>query len=162
MTGLELRTEGAGSDAPGLRELVLHQQLLTPLDLEREYGLTEGCIFHGQMALDQLWFMRPVPGPAPYHTPIPNLFLCGAGSHPGGGVTGAPGGTRRGRCCEGLMWKIGTSQGRTAVRPYEASELFFKRQTPDVQISGVNVDSTACARRSSKNFRLIRIASVTS
>ena len=77
--------------APGIRGLVLHQQVLTPLDLEREYGLTEGCIFHGQMALDQLWFMRPVPGPAPYHTPIQNLFLCGAGAHPGGGVTGAPG-----------------------------------------------------------------------
>jgi phytoene dehydrogenase-like protein len=77
--------------APGIRDRVLHQQLLTPLDLEREYCLTEGCIYHGQMALDQLWFMRPVPGPAPYRTPIPNLFLCGAGSHPGGGVTGAPG-----------------------------------------------------------------------
>lgn len=77
--------------APGIRQMVLHQQVLTPLDLENEYGLTEGCIFHGQMALDQLWFMRPIPGPAPYHTPIPNLFLCGAGAHPGGSVTGAPG-----------------------------------------------------------------------
>ena len=80
--------------APGIRGQVLHEQILTPLDLEREYGLSEGCIFHGQMALDQLWFMRPVPGPAPYETPIPKLFLCGAGSHPGGGV---PAGTRRGR-----------------------------------------------------------------
>ena len=95
----ELALKALEEHAPGLRDLVLHQQLLTPLDLEREYGLSEGCIFHGQMALDQLWFMRPVPGPAPYHTPIPNLFLCGAGSHPGGGVTGAPGETRRGRCC---------------------------------------------------------------
>jgi phytoene dehydrogenase-like protein len=77
--------------APGIGDLVLHQQLLTPLDLEREYGLTEGCIFHGQMAFDQLWFMRPVPGAARYHTPIPNLLLCGAGAHPGGGVTGAAG-----------------------------------------------------------------------
>jgi phytoene dehydrogenase-like protein len=77
--------------APGIRGQVLHQQILTPLDLEREYGLSEGCIFHGQMALDQLWFMRPVPGPTPYQAPIPNLVLCGAGSHPGGGVTGAPG-----------------------------------------------------------------------
>jgi phytoene dehydrogenase-like protein len=88
---VELVLKALEEHAPGLRDLVLHQQLLTPLDLEREYGLSEGCIFHGQMALDQLWFMRPVPGPAPYHTPIPNLFLCGAGSHPGGGVTGAPG-----------------------------------------------------------------------
>ncbi len=82
-----------------MRELVLHQQVLTPLDLESEYGLTEGCIFHGQMALDQLWFMRPVPGPAPYHTPIPNLFLCGAGCPPRGRRHRRPGAaTRRGRC----------------------------------------------------------------
>ena len=77
--------------APGVRQLILGQQVLNPLDLEREYGLTEGCIFHGQMALDQLLFMRPVAGSGQYNTPVENLFLCGAGSHPGGGVTGAPG-----------------------------------------------------------------------
>ena len=77
--------------APGTRQLILHQQVLTPLDLEREYGLVEGCIFHGQMAMDQLLIMRPVAGFGQYSTPVENLFLCGAGSHPGGGVTGAPG-----------------------------------------------------------------------
>ena len=77
--------------APGIRDQVLHKQVITPLDLEREYGLTEGSIFHGQMALDQMLFMRPVAGAGSYQTPIENLFLCGAGSHPGGGVTGAPG-----------------------------------------------------------------------
>ena len=77
--------------APRIGELVIHQQILTPLDLERIYGLAEGCIFHGQMAFDQLLFMRPVPGYGQYETPIRNLFLCGAGAHPGGGVTGAPG-----------------------------------------------------------------------
>ena len=77
--------------APGIRQLILGQQVLTPLDMEREYGLAEGCIFHGQMALDQLLFMRPVAGSGQYSTPVENLFLCGAGSHPGGGVTGAPG-----------------------------------------------------------------------
>lgn len=77
--------------APNLKELILHRQVITPLDWEREYGLTEGCIFHGQMGLDQLLFMRPVAGYGQYHTPIDNLYLCGAGTHPGGGLTGAPG-----------------------------------------------------------------------
>ena len=76
---------------PNLRELILHQHLLTPLDLEDVYGLTEGSIYHGQMGLDQLLIMRPVPGWSRYQTPIDNLYLCGAGTHPGGGVTGMPG-----------------------------------------------------------------------
>ncbi|MDZ7343080.1 MAG: NAD(P)/FAD-dependent oxidoreductase [candidate division KSB1 bacterium] len=77
--------------APNLKDLILHRQVITPLDWEQEYGLTEGSIFHGQMGLDQLLFMRPVPGYGQYRTPIANLYLCGAGTHPGGGVTGAPG-----------------------------------------------------------------------
>ena len=67
------------------------RQVLTPLDLERTYGLTEGNIFHGDLSLEQLFFMRPVPGWARYRTPVDGLYLCGAGAHPGGGVTGAPG-----------------------------------------------------------------------
>jgi phytoene dehydrogenase-like protein len=77
--------------APGMKSLVAARQLLTPLDLEREYGLEEGSIYHGQMGLDQLLFMRPVPGYGSYRTPLAGLYLCGAGSHPGGGLTGAPG-----------------------------------------------------------------------
>lgn len=77
--------------APSLPDLILHRQVLTPLDYEREYGLTEGGEFHGQMGLDQLLFMRPVAGYGRYRTPVGNLYLCGAGTHPGGGVTGAPG-----------------------------------------------------------------------
>jgi phytoene dehydrogenase-like protein len=77
--------------APNIKDLILHRQVITPLDWERDYALTEGCIFHGQMGLDQLLFMRPVPGYGQYRTPIENLYLCGAGTHPGGGVTGAPG-----------------------------------------------------------------------
>jgi phytoene dehydrogenase-like protein len=65
--------------------------VLTPLDLERTYGLTEGNIFHGDLSLEQLFFMRPVPGWAQYRTPLEGLYLSGAGAHPGGGVTGAPG-----------------------------------------------------------------------
>jgi len=77
--------------APNLRNIILHRQVLTPWDLEQEFGLTEGNIFHGELALDQLLFMRPVPGWARYRTPIRNLYLCAAGTHPGGGVMGASG-----------------------------------------------------------------------
>lgn len=77
--------------APGLRDSLLHSQVLTPLDLERQFGLTGGDIYHGQMGLDQVLMTRPIPGSARYRTPVEGLYLCGAGSHPGGGVTGAPG-----------------------------------------------------------------------
>jgi phytoene dehydrogenase-like protein len=77
--------------APNIRDLILHRQVLTPLDLERELGLTEGNIFHGELSAEQLFFLRPVPGWARYRTPIRNLYMCGSGTHPGGGVMGAPG-----------------------------------------------------------------------
>jgi len=77
--------------APNVPNAILARQVLTPLDLERTYGLTEGNIFHGDLRLEQLFFMRPVAGWAQYRTPIHGLYLCGAGAHPGGGVTGAPG-----------------------------------------------------------------------
>ncbi len=77
--------------APGFKSSVLHRQVLSPLDLEETFGLTGGNIFHGEMSVDQLFFLRPVPGWARYRTPIDNLYLCGAGTHPGGGVMGAPG-----------------------------------------------------------------------
>ena len=77
--------------APNIKEIILHRQVISPLDMEQEYGLTGGNIFHGEMDLDQLFFMRPVAGWAKYRTPIRNLYLCGSGTHPGGGVMGAPG-----------------------------------------------------------------------
>lgn len=77
--------------APNVPNAIVARQVLTPLDLERTYGLTEGNIFHGDLSLEQLFFMRPVPGWSQYRTPIAGLYLCGAGAHPGGGVTGAPG-----------------------------------------------------------------------
>ncbi len=80
-----------GEYAPNVPGAIVARQVLTPLDLERTYGLTEGNIFHGDLRLEQLFFMRPVPGWAQYRTPIRGLYLCGAGAHPGGGVTGAPG-----------------------------------------------------------------------
>lgn len=77
--------------APGFSDLVLHRQVHTPRALERKFGLWRGDIFHGRMSLDQLWAARPAMGLGSYRTPIDGLWLCGAGTHPGGGVTGAPG-----------------------------------------------------------------------
>jgi phytoene dehydrogenase-like protein len=77
--------------APNLRDIILHRQVLTPLDIERRFSLTEGNIFQGEMSLDQLFFMRPVLGWAQYRTPIRNLYICGSSAHPGGGIMGAPG-----------------------------------------------------------------------
>jgi len=77
--------------APNLREIILHRQVLTPLDIERRFGLSEGNIFQGELSLEQLFFLRPVPGWAQYRTPIRNLYMCGSATHPGGGIMGAPG-----------------------------------------------------------------------
>jgi phytoene dehydrogenase-like protein len=77
--------------APGFKSSIMHRQVLTPLDLEQHFSLTGGHLFHAEMALDQIFFMRPVPGWANYRTPVENLYLCGAAVHPGGGITGLPG-----------------------------------------------------------------------
>jgi phytoene dehydrogenase-like protein len=79
------------SYAPGIRNTVLAAQVITPVDLERDYGLAGGHIFHGELALDQLFTMRPLLGHARYASPIRGLFLCGAGTHPGGFMTGGSG-----------------------------------------------------------------------
>jgi phytoene dehydrogenase-like protein len=76
---------------PGFKQSVLGRQLLSPLDLEREFGLVGGDIFHGALHLDQIFSLRPVAGHADYRAPIAGLYMCGSGAHPGGGVTGAPG-----------------------------------------------------------------------
>jgi phytoene dehydrogenase-like protein len=77
--------------APGLPDLILHRQVITPQDLEDTYGLTGGHIFHGELALDQFFTMRPLLDWARYRTPIPKLYLCGSGTHPGAGLTGGSG-----------------------------------------------------------------------
>jgi phytoene dehydrogenase-like protein len=76
---------------PNLPEIMLHRQVVTPWDLEQTMGLTQGNIFHGELSLEQLFFLRPVAGWADYRTPVKGLFQCGSGTHPGGGVMGAPG-----------------------------------------------------------------------
>jgi phytoene dehydrogenase-like protein len=77
--------------APGFKRSVLGRAALSPLDLERTFGLVGGDIMHGQMSLDQLWAVRPMLGHGDYRAPIKGLYLCGAGTHPGGGVSGMPG-----------------------------------------------------------------------
>ena len=77
--------------APGIRDSIIDRQILMPPDLERIYGLPHGHIFHGELSIDQLFFLRPIPGFGDYRTPIRGLYLCGAGAHPGGGVYGVPG-----------------------------------------------------------------------
>jgi phytoene dehydrogenase-like protein len=77
--------------APNIRDLIIGRQVITPLDLERDWSLSEGNIFQGELTLEQLFFLRPTPGWARYETPILNLWMCGAAAHPGGGIMGAPG-----------------------------------------------------------------------
>jgi phytoene dehydrogenase-like protein len=83
--------ETLAEHAPNIKKIIIGRQVLTPLDLEREFGLTQGNIFQGELSLEQLFFLRPVPGWAYYRTPIDNLYMCGSATHPGGGIMGAPG-----------------------------------------------------------------------
>ncbi len=76
---------------PNIKKIIVGRQVLTPLDLEREFGLTQGNIFQGELSLEQLFFLRPVPGWAYYKTPVNNLYMCGSATHPGGGIMAAPG-----------------------------------------------------------------------
>ena len=87
----DLMIDTVDAVAPNFRQSVLGRRVLSPLDLEREFGLVGGDIFHGALALDQLFSARPVLGNADYRMPIKGLYLCGSGAHPGGGVTGIPG-----------------------------------------------------------------------
>jgi phytoene dehydrogenase-like protein len=93
------------SFAPNFKKSVLSRMVLTPLDLERRFGLIGGDIFHGALTLDQLFSARPVLGNAAYRAPIGALYMCGAGSHPGGGVTGAPGHNAAREILSDLRWR---------------------------------------------------------
>ena len=87
----DLMIETVNAHAPNFRAAVLGRQIMSPLDLERTFGLVGGDIFHGALSLDQLFSARPVLGHGNYRGPLPGLYMCGSGTHPGGGVTGAPG-----------------------------------------------------------------------
>ncbi|MEP1448882.1 MAG: NAD(P)/FAD-dependent oxidoreductase [Paraglaciecola sp.] len=90
-TAANLIIEQVDKYAPGFKQSVLGKQVLSPIDLERKFGLTKGDIMHGNMSLDQMFSTRPLLGHGNYRAPIEGLYMCGAGTHPGGGVTGAPG-----------------------------------------------------------------------
>src|SRR5271154_6977934 len=90
-TVADLMVETVETYAPGFKASIIARQILSPLDLERDFGLVGGDIFHGKLSLDQLYSARPVLGHADYRSPIPGLYMCGASTPPGGGVTGAPG-----------------------------------------------------------------------
>jgi phytoene dehydrogenase-like protein len=90
-TVADLMIDTVEAYAPGFKRAIIARQILTPLDLERDFGLIGGDIFHGVLSLDQLWSARPVLGHADYRSPIAGLYMCGASTHPGGGVTGLPG-----------------------------------------------------------------------
>jgi len=87
----DLVVDTVNRHAPNFKASVLARQVLSPLDLERRFGMIDGDIFHGALSLNQLFSARPLLGYADYRLPLPGLYLCGAGAHPGGGVTGAPG-----------------------------------------------------------------------
>ena len=88
---LEVVIDTLSEYAPNLRDLILHKHINTPHDLEQSFGITSGHIFHGELALHQIFFLRPAPGWAQYKTALPNLWMCGSSTHPGGCITGAPG-----------------------------------------------------------------------
>jgi phytoene dehydrogenase-like protein len=95
----DLMIETVEAHAPGFKASVLGRMSLSPLDLERTFGLVGGDIFHGALSLDQMFSARPTLGHGDYRAPLPGLYMCGSGTHPGGGVTGRPAATRPGRSC---------------------------------------------------------------
>ena len=124
--------EGAAADtiidtvethAPGFRASILGRQVLSPKGLERTFGLAGGDIMHGNMSLDQLWSARPVLGHARYRGPLGGLYMCGAGTHPGGGVTGAPGHN----CAQAVLADRSSGLWRRAVSYGPAGDLARRR-----------------------------------
>ena len=95
---------------------MLHVQCRTPWDIENEVGMTEGNIFHGELTLDQLLFNRPFPGMGQYRGPFDNFYMCGSGTHPGGGVMGAPGANAVARDPEGLQARGGAMSAQIIRR----------------------------------------------
>jgi phytoene dehydrogenase-like protein len=88
---IDLCTHLLDAHAPGLKASIVAAELLTPLDIEQEFRMSGGHWHHGELAFDQFFMVRPVPGAAQHRTPLPGLFLCGAGCHPGGGIMGTAG-----------------------------------------------------------------------
>lgn len=101
----ELLIDTLAQYAPDIRDCIVAAQVLTPVDIERQFGMTGGHWHHGELALDQFLMLRPVPGAAQYATPLPGLYLCGAGAHPGGGVMGSVGRNAASAVLSGAAWQ---------------------------------------------------------
>jgi phytoene dehydrogenase-like protein len=105
-TAADLVIDTVNADAPNFKASVIARQVHTPLDLERKFGLTAGDIFHGALGLDQLWSARPVLGHGNYRGPLRGLYMCGSGTHPGGGVTGLPGRNAAREILKDRRWRL--------------------------------------------------------
>jgi phytoene dehydrogenase-like protein len=106
---------------PGFSKLILHREVVTPLDIERTVGLSEGNIFAGEFLAPQMYFFRPAPGWAQYRTPIDGYYQCGSGTHPGGCVMGAPGKLAAGQILKDRAGRVRSARGRPQGRPKAAS-----------------------------------------
>jgi phytoene dehydrogenase-like protein len=95
--------------APNLKSVIVGRRVLSPLDLERDFGLVRGDIMHGNLGLDQIYAMHPTSGAADYRMPLKNLYLCGSGAHPGGGVSGCPGHNAAREIIHDLRWRRNTA-----------------------------------------------------
>ena len=127
--------------APNIRDIILHRQVLTPLDLERDFGLTEGNIFQGELSLEQLFFARPVPGWAQYKTPIQNLWMCGSATHPGGGIMGAPGRNAALQdTAEDVTFDVRGSAFVVLVRRSYVRTFVVRRSAPALLLAAFQVD----------------------
>ena len=116
--------------APNIKKIIIGRQVLTPLDLEREFGLTQGNIFQGELSLEQLFFLRPVPGWAYYRTPVDNLYMCGSATHPGGGIMGAPG-----RIASQVILKDWSKGFKKSARSNSAKSLSPSQPAPPAAIT---------------------------
>ncbi|HKD91989.1 MAG TPA: NAD(P)/FAD-dependent oxidoreductase, partial [Terriglobales bacterium] len=106
--------------APNLKNIIVGRQVVTPLDLEREWGLSEGNIFQGELSLEQLFWARPAPGWAQYRTPLKGLYMCGSATHPGGGIMGAPGRLAAQHIISDMSWSAKRAFAERAVAEVRA------------------------------------------
>ncbi len=140
--------------APNIRDIILHRNVQTPLDIERTTGLTEGNIFQGELSLEQLFFNRPVPGYARFRTPVRDLWLCGSSTHPGGGIMGANGRIAALEVLRGARPEGGLSDGERGVTARRTSTT---RSSSVAATTGSSRRPTwarpACGRSSSNDAR---------
>ena len=139
--------------APNVKDALVHHEVLAPPDLERIFGLVDGSIFQGEQGLDQMAFMRPSPLLAQYATPVDGLYLCGAGTHPGGGVMARVRAQRRAARAEGpaasaLHAEAGARQQRVAVVQEEARHVAAGREPPEVGLRHRRCGRSAARRGS--------------